>query len=166
MHVWQVHRQELVFSGQGNQDLLAQSPCAFLSSRQCPGAAIRAAMDWALARRQDRVPVVSGFHSPLELSVLKVLLQAHCPAVAVLARPVSGAQLPTEWAEPLAQDRMAVVSAATGTRRLTAELAAERNEWVAQLAGPIVVAHASPGGRLKAMCDAWNRQGRVVQRLG
>jgi predicted Rossmann fold nucleotide-binding protein DprA/Smf involved in DNA uptake len=166
MHVWQVHRQELVFSGQGNQDLLALSPCAFLSSRQCPGTAIRAAMDWALARRQDRVPVVSGFHSPLELSVLKVLLQARCPVVAVLARPVSGARLAPDWAEPLAHGRLAVVSAATGTRRLTADLATERNDWVARLAGPIVVAHASPGGRLAALCDVWNSQGRIVQRLG
>lgn len=96
MHVRQVHRQALVFSGQGNQDLLALSPCAFLSSHQCPGAAIRAAI---------------------------------------------------------------------GKRRLTTELAGERNAWVTRLAGPIVVAHASPAGRLAALCDALSSQGRSVQRL-
>jgi len=139
---------------------------AFLSSRQCPGAAIRAAMDWALQQASRREPVVSGFHSSLEQSVLKLLLQARCPVVVVLARPVDGARLPPEWAEPLAQGRMAVVSAAIRAERLTEALAAERNEWVAQLASEIVVAHASPGGRLAGLCDVWGVAGQVVRRLG
>ncbi len=109
--------------------------------------------------------MVSGFHSPLEQSVLTVLLQARCPVVAVLARPVSGARLPPEWAEPLAQGRMAVLSAATQNSRLTEALAAQRNEWVAALAQQIVVAHASPGGRLGALCDGWSRAGRSIQWL-
>ncbi len=94
----------------------------------------------SLQQASRREPVVSGFHSSLEQSVLKLLLQARCPVVAVLARPVEGARLPPEWAEPLAQGRMAVVSAATRAERLTEELAAQRNEWA--------------------------EAGRVVQRLG
>ena len=94
-----------------------------------------------------------------------MLLQARCPVVAMLARPVAGARLPPEWAEPLAQGRMAVVSAATRSGRLTEALAAQRNEWVAALARQIVVAHASPGGRLAALCNQLHEKGRTVVRL-
>lgn len=110
--------------------------------------------------------MVSGFHSPLEQSVLTVLLQARCPVVAVLARPVAGARLPPEWSEALAKGRMAVLSAATRSGRLTEALAAQRNEWVVALARQIVVAHASPDGRLALLCDRWSRSGRSVRRLG
>lgn len=83
-------------------------------------------MDWALQQARAKAVVVSGFHSPLEQSVLKVLIQARSPVVAVLARPVGGAKLPPEWAEPLVQGHLTVVSvAATVTRstRLTGEVA-------------------------------------------
>lgn len=181
--------QGLTLTGCGAQALLDEPLTAFFSSRQCPGIAIRAAMDWALEQARGRrpaaqipwdyehsrnaleqplnhQPVVSGFHSTLEQSVLAVLLQARCPVVAVLARPVVGARLPPEWAEPLAQGRMAVVSAAARSGRLTEALAAQRNEWVASLASQIVVAHARPGGRLAVLCDEWARAGRSVRRLG
>lgn len=165
MQIWSLIQQEKTWTGQGNQALLSEPLTAFFSSRQCPGAAIRAAMDWALEQAQGRQPVVSGFHSPLEQSVLTVLLQARCPVVAVLARPVAGARLPPEWAESLVQGRMAVVSAATRSGRLTEALAAERNEWVASLASRIVLAHANPGGRLAALRDHWRALGWVVEPL-
>lgn len=166
MQVWQITQREMLWTGQGNQALLDKPLTAFFSSRQCPGAAIRAAMDWALEQARRRQPVVSGFHSPLEQSVLKVLLQARCPVVAVLARPVAGARLPPEWAEPLAQERMTVVSAAASTTRLTGERAVERNQLAARLAIDIVVAHASPSGQLSACCDQWRLEGRMVVSLG
>lgn len=165
METWCITQQQKRWTGQGSQALLNEPLTAFFSSRQCPGTAIRAAMDWALEQARTRQLVVSGFHSPLEQSVLTVLLQARCPVVAVLARPVAGARLPPEWAEPLAQGRMAVVSAATRSGRLTESLAAQRNEWVAALARQIVVAHASPGGRLAMLCDEWSRARRSVRRL-
>ncbi|MDZ4239446.1 MAG: hypothetical protein U1A81_14990 [Hydrogenophaga sp.] len=166
MQAWRITQQEKTWTGQGNRVLLSGPLTAFFSSRQCPGVAIRAAMDWALEQARSRQPVVGGFHAPLEQSVLTVLLQARCPVVAVLARPVAGARLLPEWAEPLAQGRMAVVSVATSAGRLTEELAAERNQWVVQLACQIVVAHASPGGRLAALCDRWCAEGRALTRLG
>jgi hypothetical protein len=79
---------------------------------------------------------------------------------------VDGARLAPEWAEPLALNRIAVVSAAIRSSRLTADLAHQRNEWVAQLASRIVIAHASPGGRLAAQCEAWRKQERPFLRLG
>lgn len=63
-------------TGCGERALLHGSWPAFCSSRQCPGVAFRAAMDWALVQAKERRPVVCGIHSPLEQSVLAVLLQA------------------------------------------------------------------------------------------
>lgn len=135
---------------------------AFFASRQCPGAAIRAAMDWALQQAKARQVVIGGFHSPLEQSVLTVLLQAQSPVVVVLARPVEGATLPPAWGEPLAQGRMAVVSSATAAKRLTHEVAALRNAQVVQLATSIVVAHASTGGSLANQVGQWRREERHI----
>jgi hypothetical protein len=165
MLVWSLTQHGQTWTGLGDQALLNEPLTAFFASRQCPGTAIRAALDWALEQARGRQPVVSGFHSPLEQSVLTVLLHANCPVVAVMARPVAGARLPSAWAEPLVQGRMAVVSAAARSGRLTEELAAQRNEWVALLGRQIVVAHASPGGRLAVLCEGWGRAGWLVRQL-
>lgn len=138
---------------------------AFFASRQCPGAAIRAAMDWALLQASAKLTVVSGFHSPLEQSVLKVLMAAGSPAVVVLARPVAGAKLPPEWTELLAQGHMAVVSSVATEGRLTQQLATQRNALVAQLARKTVVAHANPAGSLAAQLDQWRLDGRQMELL-
>lgn len=150
------------FSGYGNRDLLDRALTAFFASRQCPGAAIRAAMDWALAQARAQQAVTGGFHSPLEQSVLTVLLQARSPVAAVLARPVRGAKLPPAWVEPLVQGRMAVVSSVDVGKRLTHKAAAARNAQVVQLATSIVVAHASAGGSLENSVQQWRKGERHV----
>lgn len=71
--LWQWDGQP-VLTGCGARELLNLELTAFFASRQCPGAAIRAAMDWALQQARAKRTVVSGFHSPLEQSVLKVLI--------------------------------------------------------------------------------------------
>ena len=161
---WQWSGQA-VLTGCGARELLDLELTAFFASRQCPGAAIRVAMDWALQQARANRAVVSGFHSPLEQSVLKVLIAAGSPAVVVLARPVAGAKLPPKWTEPLAQGHMVVVSGLATGDRLTQQLATQRNALVAQLAHKIVVAHASPAGSLAAQLDQWRLDGRQVELL-
>ncbi len=158
MKIWHATHQSLALTGVGGQALLAQPMTAFFASRQCPGTAIRAAMDWALQQAKARQAVISGFHSPLEQSVLTVLLQARSPVVAVLARPVDSAKLPPAWIEPMAQGRMAVVSSVATAKRLTIEGASLRNAQVAQLATNIVVAYASPGGSLAGLLAQWRQE--------
>lgn len=160
--------QGLLLTGQGHQGLLARPMKALFASRQCPGTAIRAAMDWALAQARAKQVVVSGFHSPLEQSVLKVLLAAGSPAVAALAPSVAGARLLPEWCDALEKGNLAVVSRNVGeipAHRLTQQLATERNTLVAQLAQNLVVAHASPVGSLAAQVVLWREMGRAVQEL-
>ena len=144
-----------MLAGLGEQALLTGPMIAFFASRQCPGTAIRAAMDWVLLQAQTRQVVIGGFHSPLEQSVLQVLLQARSPVVLVLARPIVGAKLNADWLSAIAGGHMTVVSAGTTAQRLTSELAAQRNELVVKLATSVVIAHASPNGGLTAQCKVW-----------
>ena len=118
--------------GLGNVALLDQPLTAFFSSRQCPGSAIRAAMNWAIEQARAKHPVISGFHSPLEQSVLEVLLTAKAPCIIVIARKLEEAQLQPSWLQALEQGTAVVIGITPATQRLTAELAARRNDWVAQ----------------------------------
>ena len=48
---------------------------------------------------------------------------------------------------------------------LTAELAARRNDWAAEHAARIVVAHASPEGNLMCQAMRWERAGISISHL-
>ena len=165
MEIWQKTQAKHNLTGIGNPGLLDLPMTAFFASRQCPGTAIRAATDWALQQARAKAVVGSGFHAPLEQSVLKVLIQARSPVVVVVARPIEGAKLPPGWVEPLAQGLMAAVSVTTNAARLTEEASMARNRVVAQLAVDIVVAHASLGGALERSCAQWRADGRQLQLL-
>ena len=166
---WQRQAEEGALSGIGNAALLGAPLVGFFASRQCPGNAIRAAMDWAVTQARASLTVVSGFHSPLEQSVLKVYLAAKAPAVLVLARPVQRARLPAEWQAAVIAGHLVVLSAtpdgATVALRLTEAGARARNEVVARLAVRIVIAHAAPGGRLAGQAADWHAAGRPLQWL-
>jgi predicted outer membrane protein len=59
-------------------------------------------------------------------------------------------RLPAQWAIAVASGRMLILSAfAVTATRITAELAARRNEFVATLAEEVLVAHATVGGQLE-----------------
>ena len=151
--------------GVGNASLLDQPLTAFFASRQCSGAAIRAAMDWAVEQARSKSPVISGFHSSLEQSVLEVMLTADAPCVIVIARKLEHAHMPPAWLRAVREGKTAVVSMESTTRRLTAELAARRNDWVAEHAACIVVAHASTEGNLMRQARQWGCNGRHIDYL-
>lgn len=156
---------EGVERGVGNASLLEQPLTAFFASRQCPGVAIRSAMAWAVEQARCKKPVVSGFHSPLEQSVLEVMLAAGAPCVIVIARKLELAHLPPIWLRAVQDGMVAVISMDDTTRRLTTELAARRNDWVADHANRIVVAHASLGGGLQRQISHWKRRNFIVDYL-
>ncbi len=163
--LWEIEHKGTALQGVGEQALLKAPLTAFFASRQCPGLAIRSAMDWAIEQAHKRQGVVSGFHSPLEQSVLKLLLQAKSPVVAVLARPVADARLPPAWQAALADSYLAVVSLCDTPQRLTREQARKRNELAARLSDTIVIAHTSAGGELARQSASWGADGLSLQHL-
>lgn len=163
--IWRHEQAGAPLSGRGQARWLEGPLTAFFASRRCPGSAIRAGLDWVLKRAREQAPVISGFHSPLERSALELLLEARSPAIAVLARSVSGARLVPRWEEAIAQGHLVVVSAAMDSRQISSDRALARNELVAQLASVIVVAHADPGGGLNEQIQGWRKCGFVVHTL-
>lgn len=163
--VWTFERSGIALIGRGARALLDKPLIAFFASRQCPGLAIRAGIDWALEQARNRNAIISGFHSPLEQSVLKILMEAGSPAVAILARQVEGAKLPVAWHTSMNSGNLVVAGPRTGGGRLTEDLASNRNDQVAALAREIVIAHASQNGTLSKQIQRWQSENYVVRCL-
>jgi predicted Rossmann fold nucleotide-binding protein DprA/Smf involved in DNA uptake len=70
-------------------------------------------------------------------------------------------RVPAAWREPLAQGRLLLLSPFDARcKRATADLAEQRNRFVAALADAVFVAHASPGGKTESLCReivAWGK---------
>jgi predicted Rossmann fold nucleotide-binding protein DprA/Smf involved in DNA uptake len=163
--IWSFEKDSVPLHGIGNIALLSGPLTAFFTSRRCPGIAIRTAMDWALQQARSKTTVISGFHSPLEQSVLRVLLEAKSPMIAVIARSLEGAKFDRIWQPAVTEQRMVVISSHTAVGRLTATLAAERNDIAALLAERIVIAHVEPGGKLDEAQKRWRRAGAFIEEL-
>lgn len=149
----------------GNSLLLEQPITAFFASRKCSGKAIRATMDWALKQATNKTTIISGFHSPLEQSVLNVMLVAKSPVIVVLARRLPSVMLSKEWCEAVALGSMALVSTMDQSPRLTKDLAMQRNHLIADHAAKIVIAELRAEGNLAMSGASWYQQGYAVEYL-
>jgi predicted Rossmann fold nucleotide-binding protein DprA/Smf involved in DNA uptake len=136
-------------TAQGNLDLLALTKTALFCSAKCPGSVILPTYDQAAKWRDTGRCVISGFHSPVEKECLQILLRGDAPVILCPARGMLE-RLPAQWAIAVASGRMLILSAFAATAtRITAELAAHRNEFVAALADKVFIAHATPGGHVE-----------------
>jgi predicted Rossmann fold nucleotide-binding protein DprA/Smf involved in DNA uptake len=157
-------------SGLGNSDLLASPKIALFCSARCPGDAILAAHDQAARWRDEGRCVISGFHSPIEKDCLRILLRGPQPIIVCLARGLEGMRVPTHWGEPLADGRLFVLSPfPAAERRVTKDLAAERNRLAAALADDVVFAHITPGGGLdylRRLVADWGIPHRILSQGG
>ena len=128
---------------------------------QCPASVILATHDLARLWATNGEAVIGGFHSPVEKECLRLLLRGTGPVVICPARGLEGMRIPAAWREPLGQGRLLLLSPFAGRcKRATADLAAQRNRFVAALADAVFVAHASPGGKTESLCReivAWGK---------
>ena len=151
----------------GNLDILHRRLLGLFCSTRCPGNVILRTYDLALALREAEVPIISGFHTPMEKECLDVFLRGTQPVVVCPARDIQRLRLPAAWRKPLVDGRLLVVSAiAAAQRRPTATLAEQRNRFVATLAQTICVTHAAPGSRTERLCAELVAQGKRLYTLG
>ena len=137
----------------GDITILHRPLLGFFCSKKCPGNAILEVYDLVRGLRDAEVPVISGFHSPMEKECLDLLLQGRQPIVICPARGIERMRIPTSWRTALAAERLLVVSPFEGRyRRPTSVLAEQRNRFVAAIAAEIFVAHAEPGSRSEQLC--------------
>jgi predicted Rossmann fold nucleotide-binding protein DprA/Smf involved in DNA uptake len=150
----------------GNLDILKTPLLGLFCSTRCPGNVILRTYDLALALREAEVPMISGFHTPMEKECLDVFLRGAQPIVLCPARDIQRLRLPAAWRKPLADGRLLIVSAiAAAQRRPTATLAEQRNRFVATLAQTICVTHAAPGSRTERLCVELVAQGKRLYTL-
>ena len=132
----------------GPISLLALPKTALFCSVRCPGSAILPAYDQAARWREAGRCVVGGFHSPVEKECLRILLRGTQPIIVCPARTLPQ-RISPEWRQPLADGRLLLLSAfREGEDRITAELAARRNAFVADIADELWFAHITPGGQM------------------
>jgi predicted Rossmann fold nucleotide-binding protein DprA/Smf involved in DNA uptake len=150
----------------GNLDILTMPLLGFFCAIRCPGNIILRTYDLALALREAGVPVIGGFHTPMEKECLEVLLRGQQPVVICPARSIERLRLPMSWRKPYDQGRLLVLSPfAARQRRPTTELAEYRNRFVATLATTIFVAYAGPGSKTAQFCGELVARHRQVYTL-
>jgi predicted Rossmann fold nucleotide-binding protein DprA/Smf involved in DNA uptake len=138
----------------------------FFCSTRCPGAVILQTYDLARTLRDAGVPVMSGFHSPMEKECLALLLRGTQPVIVCPARSLERMRIPTQWKAPLTEGRLLIVSLFAGKQhRMTADLARKRNEFIAALTNKIFVAHAAPGSKTEQFCRELLRWGNPLLTL-
>jgi predicted Rossmann fold nucleotide-binding protein DprA/Smf involved in DNA uptake len=110
-----------------------------------------------------RRTVASGFHSLIERDCLDILLRGSVPIIVCPARRLTASRLPREWRKAIEAGRMLLLSPFDEKqKRATAELAAERNRFVASIADDVLIAYAHPGGKTQALCSELLGSGKRV----
>lgn len=143
--------EEFPITALGNLDLVQSRPLALFCSIKCPGDIILRTYDLIRALRDAGIPMIGGFHSPMEKDCLTLLLRGTQPVIVCPARSIERMRRPGAWKQPLAANRLLIVSPfARNHRRITADVAQTRNRFVAALADQILVAHAGPGSKTDA----------------
>ena len=120
----------------GNQELLELRKTAFLASSTISSETVLQVYDWATEMRNRGECVVSGFSSKLEKDVLHFLLKGSQPIIIVLARKMYKV-IPDELKEPLAQNRLLIISVSTAIRQ-SRVTAMARNKYVCEMADRIL----------------------------
>ena len=150
----------------GDARLLSRPLLGVLCSTRCPGQVILRTYYLARALRDAGVPVVAGFHSPMEKECLELLLRGTQPVIICPARSIDRMRVPASWRAGIEAQRVLVVSPFTAVdRRVTSDLAEERNNLVSALAYEVVVLHASAGGRIDRLCRELLANGNTVWTL-
>ncbi|MHB9044309.1 MAG: hypothetical protein ACYC35_00065 [Pirellulales bacterium] len=137
----------------GDPKILQRPLLAFFASTRCPGDVILRVYDAARSLRDAGIPIIGGFHSPMEKECLDLLLRGTQPVVICPARSLHGMRIPTAWKPAILTGRLLLLSPfAERHRRITAELSVLRNRLVAEIAAEIFVAHATPGSKTEDFC--------------
>ena len=137
----------------GNRDHLRLPLLGFFCSAKCPGNLILDTYDLARALRDAGIPVIGGFHSPMERECLDLLLRGKQPVVVCPARSIHRMRVPPTWKTPLEAGHLLVLSPFPERHRsATTELAVRRNRFVAVLADQVFVVHAATGSKTEQLC--------------
>ena len=150
----------------GNLRLLDAKLTALICSNRCHGDLIQKTNDIARAMRDAGVPVTGGFQTPVEHECLRLLLRGEQPVVIRPAWGIDNMHLPRGWRPAHDEGRLVVLSHLPATaRRPTSEPAAQHNDFVADLARRVFIAHAAPGSKTEAFARNLAESGKPLLAL-
>jgi len=147
----------------GNLDILRHKTLALFCSVKCPGNLILQTYDLARELRDGGIAVIGGFHSPIERVCLSLLLKGKQPVIWSPAKRLTGNRLPKEYAAPISDGRLLMVSPfGERIKRARQDIARFRNEFAAALADMVFVIHAAPGGKTESFCQKVREWGKTL----
>jgi predicted Rossmann fold nucleotide-binding protein DprA/Smf involved in DNA uptake len=147
----------------GDVKILSTRLMGLLCSIRCPGRVIVQTYDLARVLRDAGVPVIGGFHSPMEKECLDFLLRGKQPVVVCPARSITYMRMPTAWRKACAEGRLLILSPfAPKHRRISALLAEKRNRFVSLLADQFFIPYAAPGSKTEQLCQGLINAGKRV----
>ena len=153
----------LCLYGLGETALLNHCFVGLICSVRCPGALILKALDAVRLLRDAGVPVMGGFHAPMERECLDLLLRGRAPVVYCAARGLTGLRLGKAARAALHEKRLLALSPfPEQVRRTDAAGAVLRNDLVAALSRVLLVPHAVSGGKVWATASACLERGQRV----
>jgi len=133
----------------GNSKILEKPLLGFFCSVKCPGELILRSYDLARSLRDAGIPVIGGFHSPIEKDCLELLLKGSQPIILCPARSIENMLIKKIFRQPLDEGRLLFLSPfEKKIKRQTGQTSQLRNQFVAMLANAAFVAHAEGGGKL------------------
>ncbi|CAN5266807.1 hypothetical protein BH11PLA2_BH11PLA2_37070 [soil metagenome] len=138
--------------GLGDAAILERPCLGLICSVKCPGSVVIKTFDAIRELRDVGVVVTGGFHSPMEKECLEFLLRGQQPVIVVMAKGFGRFRLPDDWQVALDAKRLLILSPfGDEVTRVTKANAQTRNEFVATLAAPVLIPHATPGGQAEAI---------------
>lgn len=147
----------------GNPALLRHKLVGVFCSIKCPGDIILKTFDLVRAMREVGIPVIGGFHTPMERECLDILLRGSQPIVICPARGLGRLRPSQKVRDGIEAGRILLVSPfGSNYRRATAELAERRNRLVAAMASRVFISHAAPGGKTEALCREMIEMGKPL----
>jgi predicted Rossmann fold nucleotide-binding protein DprA/Smf involved in DNA uptake len=150
----------------GAVEILRKPALGLFCSIRCPGKVILAVYDLARALRDAGIPVIGGFHTPMEKECLDLLLRGVQPIVVCPARGLDGMRLPVALKSGVEGGRLTLLSPfGARQRRAKADLAEERNQFVAAVATEVLVAYAAPEGKTEGLCRSLVATGKSLLTL-
>lgn len=145
----------------GNTSLLDRYLVAFFASRSSTAEVAERALRWADDICQTDKVVISGFHSPLEKEVLRVLLEHKHPVIIALGRSVYK-RVPQQFEQPLAEGRMLIVSISNSVRQ--GWWTSQRRNWtIADWADECIWAGVHRGSALDAPFDIYLLKSKKIE---
>ncbi len=155
----EINRFKIITRQRKSFDVLGYSPLlkkanrvAIFCSNKCPGEIILKCQDWANGMIPSDTVIISGFHTPVEKEVLRILLRSNHPIVICPARSLVKMRLPPLWKNAIESEILCLASDfPPKITRATKETAKQRNHFVVNLSNSILIPYAANGSKTEAL---------------